>query len=119
MRAKYFLWDNDPLLIQGGEGRPERREQYAQVSEQRVAAGSHGPGGGLVFIGGTADERFRAYNTETGDLLWEFEGPTSANATPMTYMAGSKQYVVVATGGHNWVYPYKKGDSIVAYSLPD
>ena len=36
----------------------------------------------------------------------------------MTYMAGGKQYVVVATGGHNWVYPYKKGDSVVAYSLP-
>ena len=83
------------------------------------AGGPIATGGGLVFIGATADERFRAYDTETGELLWEFEGPTSANATPMTYMAGGKQYVVVATGGHNWVYPYKKGDSLVAYSLPD
>lgn len=83
------------------------------------AGGPIATGGGLVFIGATADERFRAYNTETGELLWEFEGPTSANATPMTYMAGGKQYVVVATGGHTWVYPYKKGDSVVAYSLPD
>ena len=82
------------------------------------AGGPIATGGGLVFIGATADERFRAYDTETGELLWEFEGPTSANATPMTYMAGGKQYVVVATGGHNWVYPYKKGDSIVAYALP-
>ena len=82
------------------------------------AGGPIATGGGLVFIGATADERFRAYDTETGELLWEFEGPTSANATPMTYMAGGRQYVVVATGGHNWVYPYKKGDSIVAYSLP-
>ena len=83
------------------------------------AGGPIATGGGLVFIGATADERFRAYDTETGELLWEFEGPTSANATPMTYMAGGKQYVVVATGGHNWVYPYKKGDSVVAYSLPN
>ena len=83
------------------------------------AGGPIATGGGLVFIGATADERFRAYDTETGELLWEFEGPTSANATPMTYMAGGKQYVVVATGGHNWVYPFKKGDSVVAYSLPD
>lgn len=82
------------------------------------AGGPIATGGGLVFIGATADERFRAYDTETGELLWEFEGPTSANATPMTYMAGGKQYVVVATGGHNWVYPFKKGDSVVAYSLP-
>ena len=83
------------------------------------AGGPIATGGGLVFIGATADERFRAYDTETGELLWEFAGPTSANATPMTYMAGGKQFVVVATGGHNWVYPQKKGDTVVAYSLPD
>ena len=83
------------------------------------AGGPIATGGGLVFIGATADERFRAYDTQTGDLLWEFDGPTSANATPMTYMVAGKQYVVVATGGHNWVYPYKKGDSLVAYSLPE
>ena len=83
------------------------------------AGGPIATGGGVVFIGATADERFRAYDTATGELLWEFEGPTSANATPMTYMAGGKQYVVVATGGHNWVYPFKKGDSVIAYSLPD
>ncbi len=83
------------------------------------AGGPIATGGGLVFIGATADERFRAYDTKSGELLWEFEGPTSANATPMTYMAGGKQFVVVATGGHNWVYPWKKGDSVVAYSLPD
>ena len=83
------------------------------------AGGPIATGGGLVFIGATADERFRAYDTETGELLWEFEGPTSANATPMTYMASGKHYVVVATGGHNWVYPQKKGDTVVAYSLPD
>ena len=76
-------------------------------------------GGGVVFIGATADERFRAYDTLTGELLWEFDGPTSANATPMTYMADGKQFVVVATGGHSWVYPFKKGDSVVAYGLPD
>ena len=83
------------------------------------AGGPIATGGGLVFIGATADERFRAYDTQTGELLWEFDGPTSANATPMTYMVAGKQYVVVATGGHNWVYPYKKGDSVVAYSLPE
>lgn len=83
------------------------------------AGGPIATGGGVVFIGATADERFRAYDTASGDLLWEMEGPTSANATPMTYMAGGRQYVVVATGGHNWVYPFKKGDSVIAYSLPD
>lgn len=74
---------------------------------------------GVIIIGATADERFRAYDTLTGELLWEFDGPTSANATPMTYMADGRQFVVVATGGHSWVYPFRKGDAVVAYSLPD
>lgn len=59
------------------------------------------------------------FHRYTGELLWEFEGPTSANATPMTCMAGGRQYVVVATGGHNWVYPFKKDDSLIARSLHD
>lgn len=82
------------------------------------AGGPIATGGGVVFIGATADERFRAYDTLTGELLWEYDGPTSANATPMTYMAGGKQFVVVAAGGHSWVYPQKKGDAVVGYSLP-
>ena len=60
----------------------------------------------------------RAYNTETGDLLWEFDGPSSANATPMTYEVDGRQYVVVATGGHSWLYPQGRGDTLMAYALP-
>ncbi|MGI9291913.1 MAG: pyrroloquinoline quinone-dependent dehydrogenase [Gammaproteobacteria bacterium] len=75
-------------------------------------------GGGVVFMGASYDERFRAYSVDDGELLWETLTPYSANATPMTYMKDGKQYVVVSAGGHAWS-PLPKGDYILAYALPE
>ena len=55
--------------------------------------------GGLIFIGATADSRFRAYDIDTGEELWTDMMPTSAMATPMTYEADGRQFVVIAAGG--------------------
>jgi len=55
--------------------------------------------GGLVFIGGSMDERFRAYDAETGDVLWEFQMDAGGYATPATYEVEGVQYVVIAAGG--------------------
>jgi quinoprotein glucose dehydrogenase len=58
--------------------------------------------GGLVFIGATNfDKKFRAFDKQTGKLLWETTLPLAGNATPTTYMVGGRQYVVIyATGGY-------------------
>ena len=74
--------------------------------------------GGLVFIGATYDERFRAFDIQSGEKLWEMEIPHSANATPMTYEVDGRQYVVVSAGGHSWS-PLPKGDHILAFALPE
>lgn len=57
--------------------------------------------GGLVFISATNfDRKFRAFDKQTGKLLWETTLPMSGNATPITYMVNGKQYLVIhATGG--------------------
>jgi quinoprotein glucose dehydrogenase len=56
--------------------------------------------GGLVFIAATNfDRKFRAFDKATGDLLWETILPFSGNATPATYEAGGRQFVVVPAGG--------------------
>jgi quinoprotein glucose dehydrogenase len=44
--------------------------------------------------------KFRAYDKQTGELLWETELPGTA-AAPMTYSYAGKQYVVLAVGGGN------------------
>lgn len=56
--------------------------------------------GGLLFIGATHyDNKFRAFDKQTGKLLWETVLPFAANATPSVYQIKGKEYVVVAAGG--------------------
>lgn len=56
-------------------------------------------GGGLVFGGGTADQTFRAFDAESGDVLWEANYlPSSVIGVPSTYEIDGKQYVAVQSG---------------------
>jgi quinoprotein glucose dehydrogenase len=73
--------------------------------------------GGLVFIGATTDKYFRAFDAHSGELLWSPRIPYTANSTPLTYRLNerSRQFVVVAAGGHGWSEP---GDAVIAYALP-
>jgi quinoprotein glucose dehydrogenase len=75
-------------------------------------------GGDLIFIGATSDSRFRAYDIDTGEELWQHEMPTSAMSTPMTYEVDGRQYVVIAAGGHSWYYAAGINDYLLAYALP-
>jgi quinoprotein glucose dehydrogenase len=71
---------------------------------------------GLTFIAASLDGRMRAFNTDSGKLLWEVKLPAGGQATPMTYSLGGRQYVVIAAGGYKSDSP--RGDYLVAYSLP-
>ncbi len=73
--------------------------------------------GGLVFIGGTKDERFHAFDKSTGQLLWEHQLPAGGYATPSTYLADGRQYVVIAAGGAGKLRT-RAGDAFVAFALP-
>src|SRR3989442_5446731 len=55
--------------------------------------------GGIVFIGATLDRAVWAFDVETGRELWKADLPAGARATPMTYEAGGRQFVVIAAGG--------------------
>ena len=74
--------------------------------------------GGLVFIGGTKDEKFHAFDKATGKLLWEFKLPNGGYATPSTYRVDGRQYVVIAAGGGGKMRT-KSGDRYIAFALPD
>ncbi len=74
--------------------------------------------GGLIFIGATFDNRFRAYDVESGTELWRAELPRSAIATPMTYRAANgRQHVVICAGGHGKAGA-PIGDFVMAFTLP-
>jgi quinoprotein glucose dehydrogenase len=72
--------------------------------------------GGLVFIGGSKDEKFHAYDKTSGELLWEFKLTAGGYATPCTYMSQGHQYVVIAAGGGGKLGT-KSGDEYVAFAL--
>lgn len=84
-----------------------------------LAGGPTSTAGGVTFIGASADEKFRAFDTATGKLLWQTATPSSAMATPMTYKQDGRQFVVVAAGGHMFMYSQNMGDYLVAYALKD
>jgi quinoprotein glucose dehydrogenase len=74
--------------------------------------------GGLVFIGAAMDDYLRAFDARTGAELWKGRLPAGGQATPMTYVWKGKQYVVIAAGGHSKLGT-KRGDSVMAFALPN
>jgi quinoprotein glucose dehydrogenase len=74
--------------------------------------------GGLVFMGGTRDERIHAFDKQNGKLLWEHPLPAGGYATPSTFQANGRQFVVIAAGGAGKL-DTKAGDAFVAFGLPD
>jgi quinoprotein glucose dehydrogenase len=62
------------------------------------------------------DKKVRAFDVKTGAKVWETSVPAFAMATPMTYAAGGRQYVVIAAGGHGALGGW--GDSVIAFALP-
>ena len=80
--------------------------------------------GGLVFIGATKDRNFRAFNSATGEVLWEHTLPAGGYATPSTYSVDGRQYVVIAAGGgagarnaSTTEAGREKGDAIYVFAL--
>lgn len=73
--------------------------------------------GGLTFVGAGMDDRIRAFDTETGAVLWEHSLPAGGQAAPMTYRVAGRQYVVIVAGGRGGIG--SPGDYIVAFALPE
>ncbi len=66
--------------------------------EQRAATQSLvATGGGLLF-GGDANGRFRAFDQETGEILWEINLGSPVTGYPVSFAVDGRQYVAVATG---------------------
>jgi quinoprotein glucose dehydrogenase len=74
--------------------------------------------GGLAFVAAATDNYLRAFDIETGRELWKGRLPAGGQATPMTYAADGRQFVVIAAGGHA-LLGTTRGDYVVAFALPE
>jgi alcohol dehydrogenase (cytochrome c) len=54
--------------------------------------------GGLVFVGGTNDRMFRAFDAKTGELLWQQKTNSGIIGMPVAYQVGDTEYVAVQSG---------------------
>ena len=97
----------------------------------REAVARNGPmvtAGGLLFIGATRDQRFRAFDSRTGKELWSTRFDYNVTAVPMTYMGRSgRQYVAVLTGSgllsgglmdQAGIKPNRGYNALYVYALP-
>ena len=84
-------------------------------------------GGGLVF-GGDVNGRFRAFDHETGEILWEINLGSAVTGFPITFAVDGQQYVAVSTGtagtaaGFLSLTPEVRpstGNNLFVFALPD
>ena len=74
---------------------------------------------GLTFIGASDDGRFRAFDSASGKLLWEYRLPAAAHATPVTYRGkDGRQYVAITATGGSFLDSPLASDVVMAFALP-
>ena len=84
-------------------------------TEQPMIGGILATAGGLVFTG-EGNGWFKAYDAETGAVLWSFQAGAGVNAPPSSYSVEGKQYIVVGAGGNSQL-DYKRGNAIIAFTV--
>jgi quinoprotein glucose dehydrogenase len=99
--------------------------EYAELAARGIPqtgtenfGGAIATAGGLIFIGATRDEKFRAFDETSGECLWQFKLNAGGYATPCTYLVKGRQFVVIAAGGGGKLGT-KSGDEFVAFALAD
>lgn len=79
----------------------KNRELAWQYRQEVVpASASLATAGGLVFLG-YLDHGFKAFDQQTGDVLWETQLDAIPAAFPITYSVNGKQYIAIVAGQLN------------------
>lgn len=89
---------------------------WQNKTEQPLVGGVLATAGGLLFMG-EGNGNFNAYNSQTGEMLWQAKSEFGVNAPPISYTIDGVQYIAVASGG-NSIFGYKQGDAMLVYALP-
>ena len=84
--------------------------------------GATATAGGLVFVSGTLDKMFRAFDSDTGQEDWSYELPFIGSAPPTSYMVGEEQYIIIPSTGSfslKVLHPKKMqyGDAFLAFKI--
>jgi len=94
---------------------PELQKKGEPITGATGSPGAIVTAGGLVFLGGSRDRKFQAFDKATGKLLWETTLPGFASSTPCTYSSNGKQYIAVSVAGNK----ESPAGYVMAFKLPD
>ncbi len=89
--------------------------KWQAKTPQPMIGGILATAGGVVFAG-EGNGLFKAYDSETGKILWTFHAGAGVNAPPSSYTIGDKQYIVVGAGGNTQI-DFKRGNNIIAFTV--
>ena len=76
--------------------------------------------GDLVFLGGTNDRYFRAFDARSGKLLWQQRTNSGVTGVPVSYEVDGRQYIAVVSGWgvdaerlQDWLRRLGRSDTVV------
>jgi quinoprotein glucose dehydrogenase len=103
-------------------------EVTAIAAAGHTNTGSHFPraalvatGGGLIFSATSSDRKFRAYDRDTGKVIWETSIAEAAEGVPAVYEVGGREYIVLCVAAGHGIMggpSAQKAGAYVAYALP-
>jgi alcohol dehydrogenase (cytochrome c) len=74
------------------------QKAWTQTFPSPLWGGTLPTAGGLVFMGGTPDRYFRAFDAKTGEILWAFRTNSAVMGVPISYGRIGVQYIAVQAG---------------------
>ncbi|HEX6995637.1 MAG TPA: PQQ-binding-like beta-propeller repeat protein [Gammaproteobacteria bacterium] len=61
--------------------------------------------GGLVFVATASDRKFRAYDRDTGEVLWSYDLPSGSEGIPASYEIDGRQYIALPAAAGAGLFP--------------
>ena len=72
--------------------------------------------GGLVFVATASDRTVRAYDRDSGKVVWTKDLPTGSEGVPATYEVGGRQFIVFPVAAGAGLFPARFGGPAAAAS---
>ncbi len=100
------------------------REGHTDTGARAPRGGPVVTAGGLIFAATASDHKVRAYDQDTGKVLWTYDLPTGSDGVPAVYEVGGREFIAFCVaGGDGYQAPRDSGaaprmNSYMVFALP-